>query len=610
MRRAAIATISLCLLLSIHSQAVAQDESLTAAEKAWLDGVVNAGWSRGSSSDDVAISARNTAMMDPLLKTVLGKSKSLSDAQRGALLEGVRIQVKNPGWLKRVEVAPGTYTVGFRQGENNLQTVLRDPDGNVLDVGGMTLSKGAQRKPVTSRYFMDGQIKLEVKWGEVTFSWFYVSAKAHVGALGACTERRAGNVSVFSDLPDEARISEIATLCSKAVAVNETLMGGELPKDYRFNIYLLGTLDAYLDMDKLLTGGAFSRNGAFTSHLTGRNYLWYYPHWGEDYGLPSSWLEVIIHELHHQYVYHALPELMSAPDWFQESCAEVAAQKGLDAVDEAAGHNYRNRRLAELVFSDRAGRMPAPADLLADKGGENITAFYTAAWVIGDALAARADDLHAMIKAMREHQLSWKLEQALLREFDARYPTLREILKDKLEVARKAPSGWIKEGCCVDERDGVTELISEIGDGGFALVNKPVSGNAFVFSGEVRFDDAPAPQVDFVLTYDAGSKAKYYMKIAMLRAKAVLFENNNGEWTTLATLTYDTNLDVAGEKGEPLWHKFKLAYDAETGVVRLDIGNDGRYAKFTLSEYRSARDTYTGVGVYNGVAWFRNLKIG
>ncbi|MCA8946887.1 MAG: hypothetical protein KDB29_11720, partial [Planctomycetes bacterium] len=62
-------------------------------------------------------------------------------------------------------------------------------------------------------------------------------------------------------------------------------------------------------------------------------------------------------------------------------------------------------------------------------------------------------------------------------------------------------------------------------------------------------------------------------------------------------------------KGKLVWHNFKLVYDAVEGEARLDIGADGRYAKFNLSDYHSARDSYVGVGVYDGVAWFRKLKL-
>ncbi|MEZ5991416.1 MAG: hypothetical protein R3E76_03590 [Planctomycetota bacterium] len=611
MRYAALSLVLLFTSLGFQppQAALAQEDGLTAEEKGWLDKVVSAGWSGKSVSDDVSISARSAPMMDDHLKTVLAKDKLLTEQQRNALLEGVRIEVKNPGWLKHFAVTPGTYTVGFRQGANNLQTVVRDPDGNVVDVGGMTLGSGTQKKPITSRYFKDGQIKLEVKWGEVTFSWYYVSKQAHDNALGTCTERRAGNVSIYSDLPDEAGIADIAELCSKAVAINEKLMGGTLPKGFRYEVYLLGNNASYTDIDKLLTGGAFARNGAFTSHLTGLGYLWYYPHWDGDYGLPSSWLEVIIHEFHHQYIYKAVPELMLAPDWFQESCAEVAAQMGLDAVDKTAAANYRNRRLAELVFCDRNGQLPPPQDILGDQPSDSITGFYTGAWVIGEALAAQPKDLLAMIQAMVPHQLAWKQEEVLRREFDARYPTIDSILRAKLEAARKTPAGWIKDDCCVDEREGVVEINCAIGSAGFALVNTPIDGDTFALSGELQFDDQPSPQIDFILCYGAGSKEKHYLKIALLPAKAVLFENDNGDWRTLYSFTYDTNLEVTDAKGKLVWHNFKLVYDAIKGEARLDIGADGRYAKFNLSDYHSARDSYVGVGVYDGVAWFRKLKL-
>lgn len=609
MRQSVLAMLGLCFLFAFHTPVViAQDDALTADEKTWLEGILRAGWSGSSGTKEVSVSARSAPMMDDHLVSVLGKADELSIKQREALLEGIRIEVKAAGWLKSIPVEPGTYSVGFRQGPHNLQTVLRDPKGAVLNIGGMTLSEGTPQKPVTSCYHKHGCAQLEAKWGDVSFSWFYVSAKAHSDAIGAVTERKAGRVSVFSDLPDEARIQEIADLSSKAVAANETLMGAELPKDFRYRIYLLGTLDAYKDIDDLLTGGAFSRNGAFTAQLTGLSYLWYYTHSGEDYALPSSLLEVVIHEFHHQYIYRALPSLAYSPTWFQEACAEVAAQKGLELADTTAAENYRARRMNELVFCNRAGQLPNSADIQEDMSIDSITAAYTAFWVIGDALAATGKDLHEIAAAMSEHQLSWKLEETLCREFDARYPTVTEILSKKLDQARKGPPGWIKNNCCVDEREGVLELNSEIGSGGFALLNQPVKGDSFKLSGEFHWDDVAGPQVDFYFTYSEGAKAQRFMKLALLPAKVVLFENDNGDWTTLSVLNYDTNLDIVDDKGAPVWHGFTFTFDAKQQVARLDLSG-GRYAKFTLADYYSVRDTYTGVGVFNGVIWFRNVKL-
>lgn len=600
MRRAI--SIGLIVFLASASTA-AQDAKLTSDETAWLSTLTGAGFTGKSSSGGATVSARNAAVFSEYLKPVLAKDAALSEKQRDALMEFARLEVTAPGWIDHYPVEPGSYTVGLRQGKHNLQMVTRNSKGTVIDVDGVWLTGGVDELPTTSASSGDEGVKLSAEWGEVAFTWTYVSREKYANAIGTVTERKSGSVSVFSDLPDEARIQQIADSCGKAVAANEALTGGKLPAGFRYELYLLGQHETFTAIDGLLTGGDFKRHGAFTSFITGRSYLWYYTHYGQKYALPSSLLEVCIHELHHQFIYAAFPCMRYTASWWQESLAEVAAQKGLELCDKQAADNYRKRRLTELDFYSRAGCMPQAADLLTDKLAGDIGAYYTAMWTLGNALAAKPADVAAMCALAAEHELGAGANKVLLREFDRRYASISETFESARKNAGKDAQWYVKWNSTVDERDKVLEVNTEIGMGGFSLLNQQLQGNTVTLSGEFRYDDQITPQADFVVAYAKGASTEHFVKVALLPAQVMLFTCRDGTWTTVGTVDYDSALEI-----KDVWHPFKLTYSAETGAIRLETTN-GRWAEFKLDDYWPTKGTYAGVGTFNGVGWFKDIKV-
>ena len=595
------------LLLCMVSPAVADQAALAPEESAWLKALGASGWREVAADEQLKCSARDFNLNSPHLPAVLGKQAALSDAQRAPLNELIRIEVKQAGWLERIAVEPGVYTLGLQQGERNPQLVLRDAAGKTLDVRGVRLREPSEDGPEGRIEPANGSITLHLSWGATRLRWFFVSRTAHAEALGAMSERKAGNVSVFSSLPDEAGIPQVAALLEKAVKANEPLTGGKLPEGFRYEIYLHGQIDSYKAVDLLLTDGAFARNGAFTAWSTGRSYVVWYTHHDGPYALCSSLLQVMIHELHHQFMYAAFPAMRYAPNWWQESLAEVAAQQGLELADKQAADNYRKRRLTELNFMQRAGRMPHPLDLLADKEGADLHAHYTAMWVIGNALAAQPENLRSILAAAAVFDFGRDAAQFLQRELDKRYPSIGRMYANAQRTAGRDGEWYVKWNACVDERDGVLELNSEIGLGGFALLNQPVAGNELKLSGEFRWDDKPLPQADFVFAYAVSPQTERFLKLALMPNKAVLFEYRDAEWTTLGTVQYESALAITKDD-QPLWHAFTLSYDAESGKVRLET-TGGRWAEFKLESYRPCKETCVGVGTYDGVAWFRKLKL-
>lgn len=577
---------------------------LTPDQLAWIDSLESASFTAPAEAGGCAISARKAAVFGEHLVPVLADTSVLNAKQQAALDTIVKIQVPASGWLARFPVSAGTYTVGLRQGKNNLQLVARDAKGVVVDVNSAWLQGSVTSLPAVSAALGDQGVKMGAAWGDVAFSWIYVSVEMHEKALGALKERKSGNVSVYSDLPDEAHIQKIADLCAAAVPVNESLTGGRLPPGFRYELYMPGSREVFKAVDLLLTGGDFTRNGAFSSHVTGRSYVWYYVHHGAGYQLPSSLLQVCIHELHHQFIYAAFPCMNYSATWWQESLAEAAAQKGLELCDKQAAVSFRKRRLTELDFFARVGRLPQAADLLADRPAGDVNAWYTAVWCLGQALAAKPADVKAMFAQAAEYQLGSAADNVLRREFEKRFPGIGEIIDAARKSSGQDAQGYVKVNACFDERAKELEINSERGSGGFALLNQTANG-VVTFSGEFRWDNVAKPQVDFVLGYAIGTSAERYIKVALLPARAMAFTCKEGQWTTLATLDYETPLKIV-DGAKPLWHRFQITWQGNQ--LRLET-TDGRWAEFKLEEYWPQKGSYAGVGVYDGVAWFRGLSL-
>ena len=608
MRTATLVLFAFALLMALHdAPVIAQEDELTKEETAWLDDLARAGFTGQSSAGGIAVSARNGSVMSEHMLSVLKKDTALTDRQRNALLECVRFKLTRPGWLKSFRVEPGSYTAGFRQGKHDLQIVIRDKDGAEVNVSGWYMTGGTDYTPQCSATASGGSVDLRVAWGNISFHWNFVSEDAHEDAVGKCTEHKSGNVSIFSDIANAPVMQRIAELCSKAVAANPKLMGGELPKDFRYTCYLFGEYARYTAIDALLTGGNFKRNGAFTAWRNSQVYLFYYPHHDGDYALPSSLLEVIIHEFHHQYVNTVFPSLRYSANWFQEACAEVAAQQGLELADKQSAEMFRKRRYADVNFYHAAGRMPKAEDLLKGDIGVSVSAFYSGMWMLGHELASKPDDLKQMVALASEHLMEDGMDDTLLREFDKRYDSMRTILERGIAEAAKQQPGWVPRDGTIDERDGVLEFNSEIGVGGYALWGERVKGTSFTFSGEFQFDNQPAPQIDLIFNYAAGAGTYRFMKIGILRSDVTLFDCKDGDWNKRRNISYDTKLDVEA-KGQRVWHTFKLTWNAETGKARLDLTN-GRWAEFDIQGYESTKDTHVGIGAYNNVAWFRGLEL-
>lgn len=609
MKRAATFLIAVHLVLAcLHAPATAQDQGLPGPEQSWLDGLVGAKFTSSSGANGFSIKSRNYQVFADEVVPVLERADELTEAERKALQEVVVFEVPADGWVNNYAVSKGTYTVGLSSGPNNLRLVTRDADGEVVDIDGWYLSEGSDFRPggaviLSSRRLVTARLS----WGDITFQWKYLRRADHDDRIGAVTPFTSGSVVIHSDLPEEAGIQRIAELAAKAVTVNDDLFGRPFPEGEKYELYLLRGAESFDAIDSMLTDGHFKDNGAMTAWMTGLSYVQWWGHWGEDYHLSSDVLEVVIHELHHQYSFRAFPALRYAPRWLKEALAEYAAQQGMEKAAPAEAETYKRRRMAEIKFYLEAGMAPGAIDLVTDLSWSHLSAYYATMWGIGRQLARQPGDMRALVEKASECERMWVSLRTVQREFDERYPPMSELLSEVAKEAEKSGGGFIRNFGCVDRHEGEVQVNSRLGKGAYGLFDRRIDNNRQKLSCEFRWDDRTAPQVDFYFAFIKSAKTEQFLKLALLPDSVALFECVDGDWERLASLSYETSLEVMKDD-EPVWHGIEIDFNALQERITMTMDN-GRWAEIKLPRYYSVRDTYSGIGCYDGVAWFRNLEL-
>jgi hypothetical protein len=150
-------------------------------------------------------------------------------------------------------------------------------------------------------------------------------------------------------------------------------------------------------------------------------------------------------------------------------------------------------------------------------------------------------------------------------------------------------------------------VTSERGRGALIVQPQPVRGPQVTMRGEYRWHPELGTQLDFALAIAEGRETLGMLKFAWLPDRAVLLRLEDGEWTNIGAFEFDTPLE-RGTADEPLWHTFVLTYNSEEGTIRFET-TGGRWVQFNLSEYVSIRNTICGVGCFDGIAWFRNIRV-
>jgi hypothetical protein len=219
-------------------------------------------------------------------------------------------------------------------------------------------------------------------------------------------------------------------------------------------------------------------------------------------------------------------------------------------------------------------------------------------------LAAKMGRVEAMVQTVGEHYLASGAEQAARREFDRTGINVAQVLAR--EAAGKTTGAREIFGVADRTGDGC-RIVSGHESAGLAILPQRARGVTLTFSGEFRWHHELGEQVDLVVAYGEAAKSRRFLKLAVLPAKVVLFASEDGEWRTLTSYEYDSPLE-RGTAENPVWHPFKINFDGPSETLRFET-TKGRWTKFTLNEYFSIPNTHCGIGCYDGVAHFRNLRV-
>ena len=150
-------------------------------------------------------------------------------------------------------------------------------------------------------------------------------------------------------------------------------------------------------------------------------------------------------------------------------------------------------------------------------------------------------------------------------------------------------------------------LISSEESQGRLLLPKTASKDSLHLKGSFSWFPLGARQVDLYLGYRRGLSSAEFLKLALMPGRVVLFSYRAGTWFRVAIQDYDTNLEV-GTAQERAWHGFRVDLDSKGRRVDLVIGKD-RTASFALPGNLDLVGSRVGLGVYDGIAWFKDIDI-
>ena len=127
------------------------------------------------------------------------------------------------------------------------------------------------------------------------------------------------------------------------------------------------------------------------------------------------------------------------------------------------------------------------------------------------------------------------------------------------------------------------------------------------FKGSLSWHPLGSQQADLYLGYRRGLQSSEFIKLAVLPKRVALFWYRSSTWIPELTKDYDQALDVGSAK-ERSWHRFSVELDAKARTLDLSLGED-RKASFKLPGSLDLAGTRVGLGVYDGIAWFKELTV-
>lgn len=584
--------------------ALPSQEGLSKEGRQAAGALVRSGWSGGVPSSDLGFSVRLAPVCTPAMRNALAHLEDLPEKTRQAFASWARIEFRKPGWFFKTKVEKGKYEIGLGLAHGQPMLTLRK-GGSEIGQSPFWFQGEVSAQPKIEIQKRKAASVLTMRFDNIALSYRFVPETAHLLLARRLEVYRKGRVTIRSDLACHRQIRDLAAWMGEAMKGSESFFGIP-PGKNRYELWLLATRKGYQDADQLWTGGHFARNWAFTSNQSQISFLWYHPHAQPeafaDHGMPERIKALSLHELQHALSYQSYPSLGDAiPRWFSEALAERGVQAGLAAVDKKLARRMHQEHVDRLAYARADTVPPTYQDLLDWKTGSQMSTFYSAAYLYSyRGVPKRPKELPALLTRIADagfpHDALFVLRD---HGFDAAaYAKALSLGQPKLPLRILGDYDVAPQGL---------RLISSEESQGRLLLPKTASKDNLHLKGSFSWFPLGARQVDLYLGYRRGLSSAEFLKLALMPGRVVLFSYRAGTWFRVAIQDYDTNLEV-GTAQERAWHGFEVDLDSKGRKVDLVIGKD-RKASFALPGNFHLVGSRVGLGVYDGIAWFKDIDI-
>ncbi|MEM8883367.1 MAG: hypothetical protein AAGD14_04820 [Planctomycetota bacterium] len=572
-------------------------QTASSPAETFADEVVRAGWSGNAMANGVSATVRRIRLFSKGMVQATRGSEALTEEQRAALEDVMRVTFTEAGWYLDAAVEPGTYRIGIEASGSDFQFVMRDPDGSRIADSAYWVGSTSNELAAVGVTSGQGFMKTNLRVGDSTISWRFVSQSALRSAVGDVTTVEAGPIRILTDIKALDGVRALAEECRKAIRVHARVLQASPPKG-PYEIYLLHTKGRFEKVGNLLNDGQFNDRRGFHLGLTGHGFVDCYHVWhaGCDKRLPLQLRSTTIHELHHMVADRAYPSMSSRwPVWLKEGLAEAGTLKALGKKDR---EHERARIDAYWLESQRRGTAPRPEDLFGDSTGDPVDAFYAAALYLVEEMLRRPKKVKALLRLLTDH-LHEPTSRVLARAwFEREYGPAVEVLRKVTN--RKASNVPLLRNGFIEIEKETWSVLTGRNRAAFAIL-PPVKEEApdQTLRTAFQWDTAGQSQADLYLAYARGQRAEQFLKIAVGPRYIMLFWNRYGSWTTVGRVNYDKDLPLGG------WHDVEATTDGDS--VSVTVGP--RTETFELPYTVPLRGTRAGVGAYGSLVRFRNPQV-
>lgn len=593
--------LGLVLVLTLGSPVLAQ---LSPTGSDFADALARAGWTGASNAGGVEVTARNAALCSAGMLDALNNADKLKPEAAQALRDIARVTFTEPGWFINVPVSAGRYSIGMERRNSDLWFTLHDSQGKRLTSSSFWIGTPTDQRPTCSAVNASGRVTLELNVGKIRFRWFYLSRRAHDVLIEKLEETQLGNLHLYSQIENKSTVRDLLSVAKTSRKVHESLLGQKFSKAPR-HLFVFSTKEDYEAMDRLTTGGNFQANGAVTSHLTGHSYLWYRgvelppTAVSRRLGLPRELYALVAHELSHQIVWQAIPDLRDhAPTYLIEGIAELAAYQTLKKAK--LGPPQNESHLGRWKHAGISTLTPELTPFLENRLGGDLGVYYTACYLFVRELARSKRNFRGLLKALQDGPASHagettkKFLEEKYRGNATVYSKVKKLQSTKIE-------SWVTLAGYSDPiGKNKIRLLSGRASAGMIILPEP----ATTVDLRTSFAYLVGRQADVYLCYQYDGKQVEFLKLSVLPDEVLLFHCKHDVWTTLSTQTLDPPLPIVTD-GEPTW--FSIRIQQLDGSLRLSIDKVAEF-DFKVDPTILARGGRKGLGSYNAGVIFTDPR--